>query len=70
MPYASNEDLPPPVRDHLPNGAQEIYREASNHAEQTYSGDPRREGIAHRVAWAAVKRKYRKQDGEWLPLLP
>jgi cation transport regulator len=67
MPYLVNEDLPPSVRGHLPDGAQDIYREAFNHAWQTYSGDPRREEIAHRVAWAAVKRKYRKQDGEWLP---
>ncbi len=67
MPYAINEDLPPSVRNHLPDGAQDIYREAFNHARQTYSDDSRREEIAHRVAWAAVKRKYRKQDGEWSP---
>ena len=30
--------------------------------------DPRQEEIAHRVAWAAVKRKYRKLGDEWLPI--
>ena len=68
MPYFVNEDLPPSVRNHLPEGAQNIYREAFNHAWQTYSENPRREEIAHRVAWAAVKRKYVKADGDWLPL--
>ena len=68
MPYASNDQLPPPVRGHLPPAAQAIYREAFNHAWQAYGSEPRREEIAHRVAWAAVKRGYRKgEDGEWQP---
>jgi cation transport regulator ChaB len=28
----------------------------------------RREEIAHRVAWAAVKRQYRKLGGEWVAI--
>lgn len=68
MPYASNVDLPPSVRNHLPDAAQDIYREAFNHAWQTYAGKSRREEIAHRVAWAAVKHRYGNQHGEWLPL--
>ena len=68
MPYASNADLPLGVRRHLPNAAQDIYREAFNHAWVSYSGDVRREEIAHRVAWAAVKRKYEKVDDEWVHL--
>ena len=32
MPYRTNTDLPPPVRGHLPSHAQDIYREAFNHA--------------------------------------
>jgi cation transport regulator len=68
MPYASNDQLPGPVRSHLPLAAQDIYREAFNHAWQTYGSEPRREEIAHRIAWAAVKRRYRKsEDGEWRP---
>ena len=38
MPYASNEDLPPSVRNHLPDHAQDIYREAFNSAWQHYAG--------------------------------
>ena len=32
MPYAVNADLPPSVRSHLPEHAQDIFREAFNHA--------------------------------------
>ncbi len=66
MPYASNEDLPPPVRDHLPQHAQDIYREAFNHAYAAHWNDPRREEAAHRIAWGAVKRSYVKVGGEWV----
>lgn len=68
MPYATNRDLPPPVRHHLPPHAQDIYREAFNHAWQTYQANPRHEEIAHRTAWAAVKRLFVKDaDGMWRP---
>ncbi len=65
MPYASNEDLPASVRKHLPDHAQDIYRSAFNHAWQTY-GAVGREGIAHRVAWAAVKKRYHKVGDSWV----
>jgi len=68
MPYASNEELPPGVRHHLPYSAQSTYREAFNHAWDAYAQDRRREEIAHRVAWAAVKRGYRKAGDTWVPL--
>lgn len=66
MPYVTNEDLPGRVRRHLPEHAQSIFREAFNHAWQQYSNDPRQEEIAHRVAWAAVKRLYEKAGTEWV----
>ncbi len=66
MPYIRNDDLPIRVRQHLPEHGQDIYREAFNHAWQTYAEDPRQEEIAHRVAWAAVKRAYVKVGGQWL----
>jgi cation transport regulator len=66
MPYRSNLDLPPGVRNHLPHAAQTIYRDAFNRAWLTYQGDPRRDEIAHRVAWAAVKRRYVKSDSQWV----
>ena len=65
MPYASNDALPLSLRRHLPGHAQDIYREAFNHAYQSYATDPRQEEIAHRVAWAAVKRRYVKVGGDW-----
>ena len=62
MPYSTNDDLPDSVRRHLPPHAQDIYRAAFNNAWSSYGAtEPvRREEIAHRVAWAAVKRQYRK----------
>jgi cation transport regulator len=67
MPYRANADLPPSVRDHLPEHAQSIYREAFNHAFAAHVGDPRQEEAAHRIAWAAVKRSYVKEGDEWVP---
>ena len=68
MPYAFVEDLPPSVRDHLPPHAQEIYRAAFNHAWLEYAdrGPSGQEQTAHRVAWAAVKRRYRKAGALWV----
>jgi len=68
MPYATNEDLPARLRAHLPPHAQDIFREAFNHAWASYGErEPaRREEIAHRVAWAAVKRRYQKVGADWL----
>ena len=70
MPYSTNDKLPPAVRSHLPSHAQDIYREAFNHAWRQYSGSPRREEIAHRVAWAAVKRRCRKVGEAWTAIEP
>jgi cation transport regulator len=67
MPYRENADLPPTVRNHLPQHAQSIYREAFNHAFSAHADDPRQEEAAHRIAWAAVKRSYEKIGDEWVP---
>jgi cation transport regulator len=69
LPYASNDDLPAPIRHALPEHAQDIYRAAFNNAWRTYGArEPRRrEEIAHRVAWAAVKKSYRKVGNHWVP---
>jgi len=68
MPYASIEDLPAPLQVHLPRHAQEIYRSAFNSAWSSYGDrdEARQEQTAHRVAWAAVKRRYRKQGVDWV----
>ncbi len=68
MPYRSNADLPLSVRGHLPPHACDIYRAAFNRAFDAHAGDPRQEEAAHRIAWAAVKRRYVKRDERWEPL--
>ena len=62
MPYRSNADLPPAIRDHLPEHAQAIFRAAF----KAHAADPRREEAAHRIAWGAVKRSYRKLGSVWV----
>lgn len=73
MPYATKADLPENVRNVLPEGAQDIYKEAYNSAYEQYKdpedrkGDADQEEVAHRVAWSAVKNKYEKSDsGDWV----
>ena len=68
MPYAHHPDLPVRVRAHLPPQAQDIYRAAFNSAWNSYGahGAVDLEALAARVAWAAVKRRYCKIDGEWV----
>lgn len=73
MPYKSNAKLPESVQDNLPTHAQDIYREAFNSAWEQYDqpeerqGDASREETAHKVAWAAVKKTYHKNDqGRWV----
>ena len=73
MPYNSLDELPDSVRDNLPNHAQEIYMRAFNNAWDEYAdpedrrGDASREETSHKVAWAAVKNVYKKDEesGEW-----
>jgi cation transport regulator len=69
MPYTSNQDLPRSVREHLPAHAQDIFRSAFNAAWRSYSETDAAhiEEIAHRVAWAAVKKRYRKLGDAWVP---
>jgi cation transport regulator len=72
MPYISNQDLPRSVREHLPAHAQNIFRSAFNAAWRTYGEtDPAHiEEIAHRLAWTAVKKRYRKLGDIWVPREP
>ena len=67
MPYATNSDLPPGVQHHLPAAAQTLYRHAFNGAWPRYHDHPRGEEIVHRIAWAAVKRRYVKVGDMWRP---
>ena len=64
MPYSGRTELPESVRNVLPAHAQDIYKEAFNHAWDEYDKDEER---AHRVAWGAVERSYHKNDeGHWV----
>ena len=73
MPYRKISDLPDSVKDNLPHHAQEIYMKAFNSAYEQYDrpderrGDASREEVAHKVAWAAVKKEYQKDEktGKW-----
>lgn len=72
MPYSSVKDLPDNVKV-LPKHAQEIFKEAYNSAWDQYEdpakrrGQESREEVANKVAWAAIKKKYHKQEsGKWV----
>jgi cation transport regulator len=71
MPYLTIDQLPNNVRSALPKHAQEIYKSAFNHAWNEYKDVEKRrtletrEEVSHKVAWAAVKRKYKKSDDKW-----
>lgn len=72
MPYSSMSDLPDSIKNVLPGHAQEIYKDAFNSAYENYKnpedrrGDDGREEVAYKVAWAAVKKKYKKgSDEKW-----
>ncbi|WP_264713734.1 ChaB family protein [Limobrevibacterium gyesilva] len=58
------------MRSHLPTHAQEIYLAAFNNAWQQHAHEPDGEAIVHRIAWAAVKRRYRKLGDAWVPIRP
>ncbi|MDI6718215.1 MAG: ChaB family protein [Methanomicrobiales archaeon] len=73
-PYRNEEDLPYLIRQELPEHAREIWMEAANSAWEQYR-DPEsrrdpgesREEVTYKVAWAAVKQEYEKDEssGEW-----
>ncbi len=68
----SVKDLPKGAKD-LPVRAKEIYRKAHNNALAQYKDPKKRRGrasleeVAHKVAWAAVKKEYvkDKESGSW-----
>ena len=60
--------------DSLPSHAQHIFKETHDSAVEQYQDPAKRRGgrkqsaevVAHKVAWAAVKQKYKKQGDKWL----
>jgi cation transport regulator len=61
MPYSKKSELPESVKDVLPAHAQEIFMSAFNSAEKDND-----EESAFKIAWAAVKKSYKKVDGKWV----
>ncbi len=60
--------------DQLPEHAQHIFKKAHASAVKEYQDPNKRRGgkkesaeeVAHKVAWAAVKQEYTKEDGKWV----
>ncbi|MXS86036.1 cation transport regulator ChaB [Nitrosomonas sp. HPC101] len=71
MPYKKNEDLPENVIHILSSHAQDIYRAAFNSAWKEHANpadrneENSREETAHKLAWNAVKKPYRKEGDKW-----
>src|SRR5215212_615882 len=61
--------------DTLPSHAQKIYTKAHKNALKQYASPSRRRGgkrqskeqVAHKVAWSAVKKEYKKKGEKWVP---
>lgn len=74
MPYKTNSDLPSRVKNNLPKHAQDIYREAYNHALEQYKDPQKRRGnqsqeeVSHKTAWATVEKKYKKEGDNWVEI--
>ena len=60
--------------DTLPSHAQEIYKKAHKNALKQYKSPTKRrrgkqesrEQVAHKVAWSAVKKEYKKEGDRWV----
>ena len=59
--------------DDLPEKAQRTFKRAHSSALKQYKDPDKRrsktdspEKVAHKVAWDAVKKKYKKSDGKWV----
>jgi cation transport regulator len=63
MPYGKKSELPSPVKDNLPTGAQDVYMAAFNFASKKkgFADDK-----ASQYAWGAVGKVYEKKDNKWV----
>lgn len=60
--------------DDLPEHAQHIFKKAHASAVDQYKDPEKRRGgkdesveeVAHKVAWGAVKKEYKKKNDEWV----
>jgi cation transport regulator len=61
--------------DTLPSHAQHTYKKAHKNALKQYQSPSKRRGgkhqsreqVAHKVAWSAVKKEYKKKGDKWVP---
>ncbi len=61
--------------DTLPSHARKIYTKAHKNALKQYTSSSKRQGgkqqskeqVAHKVAWSAVKKEYKKKGDKWEP---
>ena len=61
--------------DTLPSHAQKIYSKAHKNALKQYENPSKRRGgkrqskeeVAHKVAWSAIKKEYKKKGDKWVP---
>jgi len=66
MRYESKSDLPPTIRDVLPEYAQELYLQAYQKGWDEYKegqGYLSRDGVAHQRGWTAVQHEYVQDQG-------
>lgn len=67
MPYAANSDLPPAVKDHLPDAAQTMYRKVFNSAWDGSCKDAgNKDECAAKYAWGTVHKHYHKDGDKWV----
>ena len=60
--------------DTLPSHAQQIYKKAHTNALKQYKSPTKRRGgkqesreqVAHKVAWSAVKKEFKKEGDRWV----
>jgi cation transport regulator len=61
--------------DTLPSRAQKIYSKAHKNALKQYQSPLKRRGgkrqskeqVAHKIAWSALKKEYKKKGDKWVP---
>jgi cation transport regulator len=74
---STSSSLSPRTRkaiDTLPSHARKIYTKAHKNALKQYSSPSKRRGgkrqskeqVAHKVAWSAVKKEYKKKGDKWV----
>lgn len=67
MHYRTNSELPPDLREELPEEAQNLYRETfnKNYPKSRDKIVSDSEGLARQAAWKAVREVFVVKDGVW-----